>query len=106
LTLHIDRSTVGRETPLAPLSTEAEATNRRQAGAKPDDATRGQDQAAISQQGQRLAGLNDGDKAQLDAVAAADELVRRLMSQVTANPEAAKAAHGNLDPSRVAGLLE
>ena len=108
MTLHIDRSTVGRETPLAPLPTEAEpAAARRQAeGTTTDGAALGEDRAAISPQGQRLAGLSDGERKQLDAVSAADDLVRRLIGQVAADPQAARAAHGNLDPSRVAGLLE
>ena len=103
--LHIDRSTVGMDAPLAPLAVETDPVERRgqQADAAPAADT---DSASISASGQRLAQLRPADQSELDAVNAADDLVRNLLSQVQANPQAAQGAHQGLDPNRVARLLQ
>jgi hypothetical protein len=63
------------------------------------------DSASISAQGQRLAAL-DPASSQVQAVAAADELVRRIVAGMAAGPQGAASAHQPLDPARVAALLE
>jgi hypothetical protein len=107
MTLHVNRSTVGREAPLTPLAADQEQAERRPAAdAAGTPADCGADTAAISAQGQRLASLDEGSAAQLRAVAAAEELARSLAARIAQQPQAAKAAQGQLDPSRVASLLE
>jgi hypothetical protein len=107
MTLHVNRSTVGREAPLAPLTIDQdqEQAARPDRGAQPATADAGQDSAAISSQGQRLAALQENDP-QLRAIAAAEELARSLAARIKQAPEQAQAAQGPVDPSRVASLLE
>jgi hypothetical protein len=107
--LHVTSSTVGREAPLAQVPAEVDAE---QAGAARDggrtDAAGQQpttDTASISNQGQRLAALGDQD-AQLQAVAEAEQLAKSLAAKMAQNAQAATAAHGAIDPTRVAQLLD
>jgi hypothetical protein len=108
--LHVTSSTVGREAPLAQVPTDVDTD---QAAAARDggrtDAVREQppttDTASISNQGQRLAALGD-QGAQLQAVAEAEQLAKSLAAKMAQNAQAATAAHGAIDPSRVAQLLD
>jgi hypothetical protein len=108
--LHVTSSTVGREAPLAQVPAEVDSEQAgaaRQSGGT--DAARQQqattDTAAISNQGQRLAALGDQD-AQLQAIAEAEQLAKSLAARMAQNAQAATAAHGAIDPSRVAQLLD
>ena len=105
MTLHVNRSTVGREAPLAPLTVDQDQPERADEGARKPAPEAGTDSAAISAQGQRLAALQDSDP-QLRAIAAAEELARSLAARIAQSPQQARVAQGQLDPSRVASLLE
>ena len=105
--LHVTSSTVGRDAPLAQVPTEVE-NDQSTAGdaATTDAAERPQtDSAAISSQGQRLASLS-GQADQLKAIDEAEQLARSLAAKMSANAQAATAAHGTIDPARVAQLLD
>jgi hypothetical protein len=107
--LHVTSSTVGRDAPLAQVPTEVDndqSTAAARDAATNDAAERPEtDSAAISSQGQRLAAL--GDQAdQLKAIDEAEQLARSLAAKMSANAKAATAAHGTIDPARVAQLLD
>ena len=108
--LHVTHSTVGREAPLAhvPADVDTEQSDAPRGGGQAGVLDRQQpttDTASISNQGQRLAALGD-QGAQLKAVAEAEQLARSLAARMAQNPQAATAAHGAIDPSRVAQLLD
>jgi len=106
--LHVTHSTVGREAPLAQVPTELDADQPTREGGRSQAVDRQQpttDSASISNHGQRLAALGD-QGAQLKAVAEAEQLARSLAARMAQNPQAATAAHGAIDPSRVAQLLD
>src|SRR4051812_28110382 len=107
--LHVTSSTVGREAPLAqvPADLDTDQTGAARDGGRTDAAHRQPttDTASISNQGQRLAALGD-QGAQLQAVAEAEQLARSLASKMAENAQAATAAHGAIDASRVAQLLD
>jgi hypothetical protein len=108
MTLSINRSTVGHDAPLAPLTIDQDD---QQAGASQDStapqtaAAAGEDTASISSQGQRLAALQTNDT-EMRAIAACEDLVRQLTAKMQASPQQAAAAQSALDSSRVASLLE
>jgi hypothetical protein len=107
--LHVTSSTVGREAPLAQVPTEVDTdqSGATREGGRSEAANRPAttDTASISNQGQRLAALGDQGE-QLKAIAEAEQLARNLAARMAENAKAATAAHGAIDPSRVAQLLD
>jgi hypothetical protein len=108
--LHVTSSTVGREAPLSQVPTEVDTDQASSApeGGRPDAVREHHattDTASISNQGQRLAALGD-QGAQLQAIAEAEQLAKSLAAKMAQNASAATAAHGAIDPSRVAQLLD
>src|SRR5690348_1040035 len=104
--LHVTHSTVGREAPLAtvPADTEQDQPTR---SVTPAGVTQDQtDSASISDQGQRLAALGGDQQAQLRAIAEAEQLAKSLAARMAENAQSATAAHGAIDPARVAQLLD
>jgi hypothetical protein len=106
MTLSINRSTVGHDVPLAPLTIDQDQQADTSQDAAPQTAAAaGEDTAAISSQGQRMAALQANDT-EMRAIAACEDLVRQLTAKMQASPQQAAAAQGALDQSRVASLLE
>ena len=104
MTLHVNRSTVGHDAPLAPLPQDAESGPTGRAPGRRQGAV-GDDRVAVSGEGRRLAAMAPDDLAQVQAIDQADALVRDLLARAAASPQALVAAQGAPDPERVARLL-
>jgi len=106
MTLSVNRTTVGRDAPLAPLDIDQDQQADASQDAAPQTAAAvGEDTAAISSQGQRMAAL-DQSNPEMRAIAAAEDLLRQLTAKMQGSPQQATAAQGALDQSRVASLLD